>query len=111
MADRWAGGDIPNVTFSADKSHKIWANVEFTSLPAPLQRRWVLVTGLVPPLHLETPKAVRGEVRIVLKVHFPNFSIYLSLPEPKAMGNRAKAPLSWRGVGVRYVSAIPQTDP
>jgi hypothetical protein len=29
------------------------------------------------PLHPETPKAVRGEVRIVLKVHFSNVSIHL----------------------------------
>jgi hypothetical protein len=41
----------------------------------------VLVADLVPPLHAETPKAVRGEVRIVLKVHFSNFSIHLSALE------------------------------
>jgi hypothetical protein len=47
-----------------------------------VQRRGVLVADLVSPLHAETPKAVRGEVRIVLKVHFSNFSIHLSALEP-----------------------------
>jgi hypothetical protein len=42
----------------------------------------VLVADLVSPLHPETPKGVRGEVRIVLKVHFSNFSIHLSALEP-----------------------------
>jgi hypothetical protein len=54
-----------------------------------VQRRLVLVTDLVAPIHAETPKAVRGEVRIVLKGHFSNFSIYLSTLESLARGNCA----------------------